>query len=157
MKILMIALVFGLMISSCGVPSELAEADMSISEIIEVPDISQDDIYIRANAWFVETFINAESVIQFQDKDEGAIMGKYVHISGTSLGKATITQTVIVNVDDGKAKLIIKNPIVETTVYAGYNQMKRGYWLKGQAANIRREWDKMIADFRKRIQLDWSS
>src|SRR5574344_2909153 len=46
--------------------------------IIEIPGQTKDQIYIRANSWFVETFNSAESGIEFQDKEAGKIMGNYV-------------------------------------------------------------------------------
>jgi hypothetical protein len=35
-------------------------------------------LYVKANEWMVKTFNNAESVIEFQDKEEGRIIGKYL-------------------------------------------------------------------------------
>ena len=40
--------------------------------------------YIKANEWMVETFGNAESVIQFADKEGGIIKGKYMMYQGTT-------------------------------------------------------------------------
>ena len=51
---------------------------LTYSEIIELPNITQDELYIKANSWFVDNFNDAESVIQFQDKEAGKLMGKYV-------------------------------------------------------------------------------
>jgi hypothetical protein len=53
-----------------------AEAPPYIS-VINVPSASQDVLYRRANSWFVDAFGSAESVIQYQDKEEGIIKGKY--------------------------------------------------------------------------------
>lgn len=39
---------------------------------------NKTDNYIMANEWMVESFNNAESVIQFSDKDAGIVKGKYV-------------------------------------------------------------------------------
>jgi len=44
-------------------------------------DYFKDDLYIIANSWMVESFVNAPTVIQFIDKDKGIIIGKYL-ISG---------------------------------------------------------------------------
>lgn len=37
-----------------------------------------DKLYVKANEWMVQSFLDAKSVIQFQDKDEGIIIGKYL-------------------------------------------------------------------------------
>lgn len=39
---------------------------------------TQDQLYIKANNWMVENFVNAESVIQFSDKKAGIVTGKYL-------------------------------------------------------------------------------
>ena len=38
-------------------------------------DHSKDENYVLANEWMVETFNNAESVIQFTDKESGTVRG----------------------------------------------------------------------------------
>jgi Domain of unknown function (DUF4468) with TBP-like fold len=75
MKTIFLPILF-LIITSCSTTQKIPLAD-SYEKIIEVPNLSKDEIYIKANAWFVEEFKSAESVIQFQDKEAGKIMGKY--------------------------------------------------------------------------------
>ena len=48
-----------------------------VGEIIDVPG-TKDELYIRANQWMIRSFKSAKSVIQFQDKEAGKIMGKYL-------------------------------------------------------------------------------
>ena len=40
--------------------------------------IKKNKLYVAANQWMIEKFQNAESVIQFQDKEEGVLIGKYL-------------------------------------------------------------------------------
>ena len=42
---------------------------------------SKDELYVRANIWMARTFTNSKSVIQFQDKENGVIVGKYLMLS----------------------------------------------------------------------------
>jgi len=53
-------------------------------DIIEVKG-SKNELYIKSNEWMVRNFNNAKSVIQFQDKEAGKIMGKYRMNSGPEL------------------------------------------------------------------------
>jgi hypothetical protein len=46
--------------------------------VITVQEKGRDELYILANCWLVETFVSAEDVIEFQDKDAGKIIGKCV-------------------------------------------------------------------------------
>lgn len=74
----------------------------------------QDDLYIKANEWMVSTFNDAESVIQFADKEEGTIIGKYL-IGGslvaasqyTSAADLRVYAIVDVRVKDSKARISV--------------------------------------------------
>ena len=50
---------------------------LEYSKIYDYEGKGQDELYVKANAWFVDNFNSAESVIQFQDKESGKLMGKY--------------------------------------------------------------------------------
>ncbi|PMZ61463.1 hypothetical protein C1X97_30825, partial [Pseudomonas sp. FW306-2-11AA] len=41
--------------------------------VIECPGLSKEQIYIQANAWFVDSFNSGKSVIQLNEKEEGVI------------------------------------------------------------------------------------
>lgn len=43
---------------------------------------NQDNLFIKANDWMISMFKDASSVIQFSDKQEGVLIGKYL-MSGT--------------------------------------------------------------------------
>lgn len=51
---------------------------------------TKENNYIKANEWMVNTFHSAESVVQFSDKEEGIIKGKYL-LEGTTNRYASIT------------------------------------------------------------------
>jgi hypothetical protein len=63
--------------SSAPPPVKLSEP-LAFSEVVDVTNVSQTELFTRANIWFVNTFNNAESVIEFSDKDSGVIVGKYL-------------------------------------------------------------------------------
>jgi hypothetical protein len=39
---------------------------------------NQDELFIKANDWMISMFKDASSVIQFNDKQEGVLIGKYL-------------------------------------------------------------------------------
>ena len=66
--------------------------------------------YIRANEWMVETFVNAESVIQFSDKEAGIVKGKYLLYKGWSSGYYSVKSSnaiITVKVKDKSATIKI--------------------------------------------------
>ncbi len=50
----------------------------TFKRIIEVPNRTKNSLYVSANSWFVDIFDYAGSVIEFTDKEQGRIIGKYV-------------------------------------------------------------------------------
>ena len=73
---------------------------------------SKDKLFLKANDWMVSAFNNAESVIQYTDKEEGVIMGKY-------LVKGTISYSKYGTYDSrlyAKINLFIKDEAVKITI-----------------------------------------
>lgn len=65
------------------------------SDVIEVDSIDKDELYKRAKRWFVESYKDANKVIQLDDKDSGEIIGKG---SFDALWNATFVASHVVNV-----------------------------------------------------------
>ena len=83
-------------------------------KILEVPNTSKDEIYVKANEWFVHTFNSAESVIQFQDKEAGKIMGKYrfnIVVGHPVSINPGMKSTISVDVKVNRAKILIQGLI----------------------------------------------
>ncbi len=78
--------------------------------LIEVPNRSKNSLYVSANSWFVDTFDYAGSVIEFTDKEEGRIIGKYVFNTFQGIQNFIVRQTITVDVKDNKVRLTISNP-----------------------------------------------
>lgn len=49
---------------------------LTMQEVIECPGKSKSDLYVLLNYWFTQTFNDANSVIQLNDKEAGTIIGK---------------------------------------------------------------------------------
>jgi len=62
---------------------KLASIDQPFVKVYANLPGNKTELYIKANDWMIKKFNNALSVIQFSDKDEGVIIGKYLmHGSG---------------------------------------------------------------------------
>lgn len=74
---------------------------------------TKDELYLKANNWFVKSFGSAESVIQHQDKEQGVILGKYLMHGSARAGlnysiDSRIYAVIDIRVKDGKARVEIK-------------------------------------------------
>ena len=102
--------------------------------VIEVPNKTQSEIYVKANAWFVETFVSAESVIEFQDRESGRIMGKYVFTYNEGILTFAVRQTISLECRDNRVRIVINDPFIKTTHgVSGHNPGAQYRPLKTQA------------------------
>ena len=68
----------------------------------------------RTLSWFVEYFNSDESIIEFQDKENGKIAGKYTFQHGNGIYYYMIKQTISIDIKNEKLKLIFLNPVYKT-------------------------------------------
>jgi hypothetical protein len=88
---------------------------ITYSEVIEVPSVTKDELYRRANLWLSKAFRSGKAVTDLQDKEAGKIIAKgYVGttIKVPLIGKqdaGNIRITIAIDVKDGKYRYIIDN------------------------------------------------
>lgn len=122
-KLLLLGLII---LQACGANQQVFTANTLHKEVIyENLQKSQNELYILSNDWMVDAFINANSVIQFTDKEEGAIIGKYyltgqiINIYG-SINDQRIYAKIDVRIQDNRVKLEV---IPTTDINASTHQI----------------------------------
>lgn len=65
-------------LSGCTIPRPLTEEESTIQKVVEVPGYNKSQIFERSKMWFAENFKTAKSVIEYDNKDEGILIGKGV-------------------------------------------------------------------------------
>ena len=116
-------------LTSCATMTDkdLKPEDAEISEVIEVPSVDKNTLFIRANSWAVDTFVSAESVIEFSDKEGGIIKGKYVMEYAEGVYTYDLRSTLTINVKDGAAKITITDPYFKVTSGLGERYYDTSY------------------------------
>jgi len=70
---------------------------------------NQKELYLKARKWFVDTFNNAKSVLQMDDKEDGKLAGKAFHgyrfSNGISNSNVNIDFTLNLDIKDGKYRV----------------------------------------------------
>jgi len=131
---------------------EIPQDSLIMQKVIEVPNISKDDLYVRANTWFVQSFKFAKTVIEFSDKENGKIVGKYTFDYYKGLGDPyTSIQTIIVEIKDERVRITIEEPLEKysgsasmlVAFHGEYKPIKKWNSLE----KIRENWRKTIASF----------
>lgn len=139
-----------LLITSCVSVKSMTYEGNPITKTIELTTPKQSN-YIKANEWMVETFGNAESVIQFSDKEAGIIKGKYMMYKGQtgseySPAVASYFAMITLRVRDNAAKIEIE-PINDfvVTKYMGSSFGFTPEMFTTEATNL-------VADFEQKMK-----
>lgn len=92
------------------------DGKFEISHIVKVENINKSDLYNKVYQAIVDVFVNAQNVIQMQDKENGIIVckglciGNFIYkfgIMGTSAGKEAVSFTLKIQCKDGRYKIDI--------------------------------------------------
>lgn len=128
-----------LVLAGCVANQPIDQAELSYSAVVEVAGKSKDQLYVNANVWFVDTFNDPKSVIQYSDKDAGKIAGKYYSPETAGMVFYGVRQTVTVDVKDGKARISFKHPesLFEGSVLGGVRAPQQGFdWVPVYDADL---------------------
>ena len=94
---------------SCATTPQTTEFD-TYSVIFQAQGLSSDEIYIRANMWFVTAFYRADSVIQFSNKEAGIIMGRFTRSANVGSASGFIRSLVQVEIMDNRFRVSFSDP-----------------------------------------------
>jgi hypothetical protein len=78
-----ILLVFGVVVLSSCIPSTILTVNERPLKIEVQSSLDKDALFVKANLWMVDVFNNAESIIQYSDKEASVLKGKYLAYNGT--------------------------------------------------------------------------
>jgi len=112
------------------------------SEVVELPDITQDALYVAANSWMTTVFKNANSVIDFSDKGEGKIVGsfdKYTLSGPMGLSNTRLRTRIVIETKEGRYRITFSNPTWQWVGTAGDSDPKpieREDWIR----DMRSDW-----------------
>ena len=108
-----------MLLVSCGTIQHISLTDTVVR------DGTKSELWVKANMWMIDIFINAESVVQFSDKDAGVIKGRYAikHYDWTGNTYWSYAIITIITVDnnatieiDGQPCLAMYQPVYDAAV-----------------------------------------
>jgi len=83
--------------------------NLYFTEIIQVDSVSRNQLYLRANQFFVKAFKSSKDVIQLADKDDGLIEGKGFSIIIEAGVELQMWYSLKIQSKDGRYKYEIHN------------------------------------------------
>jgi hypothetical protein len=105
---IIILIITGLTFKSCAV---IKTESKPVTKVIQIENAEKNKPYVKANNWMVSAFNNAESVVQFTDKESGTITGKYLLgtvTDASQYGAANRVFAIInIQVKDGASKITV--------------------------------------------------
>ena len=118
LKLSFLAIFATLLLNSCGSSfgSQTVLTPKEASKVFDVNNATKDELYVRANNWMVERFTSAKSVLQFSDKEQGVISGKFL-LNSIILGKSSnygplvyedVYAIIKIQLKDNKVKITVK-------------------------------------------------
>lgn len=112
MKNAFIILIIASLLPSCASTIHFADDEYYTGTYDDAAG-TQDQLFLKANSWLVETFNSANSVVQHSDKQAGAIIGKCLLFGGINTGFGTsydyrVFAIIEIRVKDNKARIEIK-------------------------------------------------
>ena len=111
----LIILIIAISLTSCFTYKTLS-VDKPFEYVTTHNGQSQSELFLKANDWMVSIFNNAESVIEYSDKDKGVIIGKYL-MYGTirESGNMYVSSTLDTRVY-AKINIFVKDNVVKLTI-----------------------------------------
>jgi len=122
-KKIIAATVISLGLVGCMTPMTSTQQAMpEISQVIEVPNKTKDQIFEDSKIWIAQSFKSANNVIQYSDKSTGSIIGKgnipYPcdgFIDCGAFGNDKVNFTIKIDTKENKARVTI-NDVTRTNL-----------------------------------------
>jgi hypothetical protein len=143
---------FMLILQGCQM---ITTESVPVSKVVEVDGATKLDLFVKVNDWMVDSFNNAESVIQFTDKESGTVSGRYLLgvVTGPSeYGPGSKAYaTIRVKVKDGATKITITP---ESFTYMSGN-LYTLYTKEQSEADVRKLINSFESDMKSKSDNDW--
>lgn len=108
-KIGIVGLILALM-SGCQ-STAIEHKTTEITETVQIPNKSQEEIYNKTRQWFSQYFVSGESVVDYEDKATGTIIGNGIAENGSQLGGLIIHKfeyNIRIDTKDEKLRAVVK-------------------------------------------------
>jgi len=122
---------------------------VELTQVVEVGNKDQETIYNRTRQWFSQYFVSGKSVIDYEDKKEGTIIGNGVAEIGTGpfgLIKYKIEYNVRIDTKNGKFRALTK--IIKHTNTDTKSTYTVANVSEDRAADAAKHVSKIIADIK---------
>jgi hypothetical protein len=101
--LLLVFLPFTLFSQNGVLPISEETGKITYQSVVQVDGTSKNDLYKRGKTWFINTFSSSENVIEYEDKEEGIIMGKGLFpVKANMVSAGHVRFTIKIEFKDGR-------------------------------------------------------
>lgn len=104
----------------CAAAMPAQEQDMTYQAVITLPGQTKDVIYEKSRQWIASSFKSGKAVLEYENRQEGIIMGNGSMPRPASsinlTGGGTVSFSMKEEVKDGKARITFTNLMVNSAV-----------------------------------------
>jgi len=130
----------------CATTPQAVGEPMLVQRVIEAGG-TQDDLYRMANEWMAKTFVASSEVIQYQDKEEGVIVGRGLTDQKFGWATADIWYNMKVEVKQNRARVTIDTVYGELTVIDETSTLQSKDFGQKEYDELKAKFNTMIDDF----------
>lgn len=95
-------------ITGCQSTKNTMYQPIELTQVVDIPNKSKEEIYNKARQWFSQYFVSGKSVVDYEDKKEGVIIGNGVADNGSMMGviKYKFYYNIRIDTKDGKFRAL---------------------------------------------------
>lgn len=122
-KLIMVVML--LVVSGCAGLKTVPSSELESEKVFQVPNMKKDEIFEKSKMWIAKNFKSAKAVIEYENKETGAIIGNGIVSGTTNGGLAPISAEFTMEVDIKDEKVRIKITNVHMTINSPFYEMYR--------------------------------
>lgn len=116
-----------LALAGCAGVMPMETKDMQMQKVIEVPGTTKDALFDKSRMWYAAAFRKANAVIQYENKENGRIMGNGI-ISISELGTPRdLKISVETEVKENRSRITVSGLTLSDPRFGEMGVQKR-YW-----------------------------
>lgn len=132
-----------IVLSGCATAMPVTTEPLSVQKVIDLPGLSKIQIYEKSKMWMAVTFKSSKAVIEYDNKEEGTIIGNGMIQRPQSavniMGTGNVLFTLREDMKDEKARLSFDNFYV--TVPTHFNTVTRSTVGGEYPLKMQGDWD----------------
>jgi uncharacterized protein YceK len=134
--------------SGCASTRALSTSEKQIQKIVEVKGASKNQLFDKSKMWFASTFKSANAVIQYENKENGTIMGNGNITTSITTVLWRLKFSIATEVKDEKARITITGTSVSAADRDNEWPVSPWYWdsFKNELESLSTEYELFLKD-----------